>query len=75
MTAAWKRKWKGPKSRMSKMHFQPTKFSRRRARFNNTYCGHPGRTTNQWRKVTCKRCLRYRKFELGKIKVVFVETE
>ena|GEM_PF-6919512 len=31
--------------------------------------------TNRWDRVTCGRCLRMRKFEQGKIRVVHVEVE
>lgn len=31
--------------------------------------------TNRWERVTCGRCLRMRKFEQGKIRVVHVEVE
>lgn len=56
-----------------KVHFIQTAYARRRARFNGTYCGVRGSASNRWSKVTCKRCLRYRKFEQGKLKIVYVE--
>lgn len=59
---------------MTKVHFYKTKARQKQAIFGNTFCGMTGQTTRQWGRVTCQRCLRHRKFALGQLKLVYVET-
>jgi hypothetical protein len=56
-----------------KTHYIQDELARQRCRFNGTYCGHPGKTSDDWEKVTCLRCLRYRAFAQGKLKLVYQE--